>query len=161
MTSCMSIKHCLITDKHNALAGNFAEMLTEFQESLHRESLQSIRNKVIIKRPGAVTYRSDVQSVFPGNNWEQYNTSGGVTTSFSKTQLPRHRFQKHESIAKTFRNRLRQDKTRLRLIQVLETQDIARYMRQDMRRIRLRRDWDTMKIFETEKLPWYSYQDPL
>jgi len=34
----MSIKHCLITDKRNALAGNFAKMLTEFQESLHRES---------------------------------------------------------------------------------------------------------------------------
>jgi len=41
---------------------------------------------------------------------------------------------------------------------------LPRHRRQDTRRaktvrIRLRRDWDAVKMFETETLPRYSYQD--
>jgi len=49
---------------------------------------------------------------------------------------------------------------------MLETLDIARHRQQDVRRaktleIRLRRNWDIGKMFETETLPRYSYLDTL
>jgi len=49
---------------------------------------------------------------------------------------------------------------------MFETCHIARHRQQDVgqvktSKIRLRRDWDAVKVFETETLPLYSYQDTL
>jgi len=84
-----------------------------------------------------------------------------VTEMFARTQVSRHRNMRR---AKTFRTRLRQDETEtsFKCLRHETLQDTGSKTRDAKTlRIRLRRDWDAVKIFATETLPRYSYQDTL